>query len=133
MLINNSMEFILSIIEKELEQKNFFLIRKYYLRSFWKFLQIYNLSIAILESYEGIEFNYKEINLRNYFYKDLLLNGIDSQKFRKMVNYMQKDFDLINKTITLLNGIKDTQTNYEGSYYRKGVIGVDMDEFPLDY
>jgi len=119
-----------SIIEKQLEIKDFYLLRKFYSRAFYKFYQAYAISIAFLTIQDKLEINNIELNKRMRLYKKLIIKKEVTDKDLKKFNYLtNKDFKIINYAMQELEKI-ESNINAYGSYYRPGRVAVDTDEFP---
>lgn len=122
------MKLIKNIIEKRLEKKNFYELRRLYIRAFWEHLQIYTLAICFLK----IPINKKEIRKRNNLYKKILLKrSVNNSDIIQITKIMNLDFVIINKAIDEIEKIKSESVSY-GSYYIPGRVAIDVDDFPID-
>jgi hypothetical protein len=127
------MKLIKDIIENELKIKDFYLLRKFYVRGFDKFFKSYTWAIAFLILNGQMEADNKGIHKRNRLYKNLLLKrNVNDKEIKKLNKLINEDFRIINKAITQIEKINENLSNSYGSFYRHGIIAVDMDEFPLD-
>lgn len=122
------MRLFKDIMEKRLDKKNFYELRRFYLRAFWEHLQIFAIAVSVL----NIQITKKEIRRRNKLYKNILLKGTTTeQDIRRINKIMNKDFKTISDSINYIQKLNEVSVSY-GSFYQPGRVAVDMDEFPID-
>lgn len=113
------------MIESVMEKYQNYSIKKNYIRAFWEFYSAFNLSYSVLKFYNQFEMSRKEIRIRNRFFKKIFEKGkLEDKDFQKASKYINKDREIITKTIDFLDKMGDSDGNFVLDTNREDYIAV---------
>jgi len=114
------MQLVKNIISKKLELYNEFLLERKYQRAIWMFYSCFNIAV----SFTSKEMSNQDIRERNIIWARFLsAEKIDEKKFKIMLNFINKDMEVISQCLNQMEEIG--KGSYEmGDIYRRGIVGV---------